>query len=71
MRCGLCIPLDKLFPANWGVSAFIQDVYYNRLHDFTMDLINTDPPAENLLKILLYDSKYGAFVSEFGVKQSR
>ena len=61
--------LDKLFPANWGVSAFIQDVYYNRLHDFTMDLINTDPPAEDLLKILLYDSKYGAFVSEFGVKQ--
>ena len=23
---------------------------------FTMDLINTDPPAEDLLKILLYDS---------------
>ncbi|EMG45308.1 SEC6 Exocyst complex component SEC6 [Candida maltosa Xu316] len=61
--------LDKAFPSGWKVSSFIHDVYYNRLHQFTMDIINTDPPAEDLLTILSYDSKYGKFVSEFGVQQ--
>ncbi|KAK6880861.1 Exocyst complex component SEC6 [Candida tropicalis] len=61
--------LDKAFPSGWQISAFIEEVYYTRLHQLTMDVIETDPPAEDLLKILSYDSKYGKFVSQYNVQQ--
>ncbi|RCK55189.1 Exocyst complex component SEC6 [Candida viswanathii] len=61
--------LDKAFPSGWKISAFIEEVYYTRLHELTMDIIETDPPAEDLLKILLYDSRYGKFVSQYDVQQ--
>lgn len=54
--------LSPMFPTSWNINTFIQNAYYNRLHNFTMDLIKTDPPAEDLLKILAYDSHYGKFV---------
>ncbi|ABN64841.2 exocyst complex subunit [Scheffersomyces stipitis CBS 6054] len=50
--------LAPLFPASWEVDTFIKNVYYNKLHKFTMEVINTDPPAEDLMKILAYDSHY-------------
>lgn len=55
--------LNPLFPENWQISSFIQDVYYDNLHKFTMDIINSDPPAEDLMKILSYDSHYNKFIS--------
>lgn len=54
--------LAPLFPASWEVDTFIKNVYYNKLHKFTMEVINTDPPAEDLMKILAYDSHYSKFV---------
>ncbi|CUM63643.1 uncharacterized protein PRCAT00001225001 [Priceomyces carsonii] len=54
--------LDPYFPANWGVCSFIENVYYDKLHNFTMEIVKTDPPAEDLLKILSYDSHYSKFV---------
>lgn len=53
---------SPLFPKYWKIDSFIEYVYYNKLHNFTMDVINTDPPAEDLLKILAYDSHYGEFI---------
>lgn len=54
--------LSLVFPKHWDVNGFIQNVYYNRLHNFTMDLIKTDPPAEDLLRILAYDTHYNKFL---------
>ncbi|KAK6464440.1 exocyst complex subunit [Scheffersomyces coipomensis] len=54
--------LNPMLPSNWDVDSFFQNVYYNRLHKYTMDVINTDPPAEDLMKILNYDTYYGKFL---------
>lgn len=54
---------SQVFPKSWEVNSFIQNVYYNQLHNFTMDIVNTDPPAEDLLKILSYDSHYNKFLA--------
>lgn len=56
--------LDPLFPTNWEISGFIQNAYYNKLHKFTMEIINQDPPAEDLMKILAYDNHYSKFINE-------
>lgn len=53
--------LAPMFPQHWELSQFIQNVYYNKLHKFTMDLINTNPPAEDLMRILEYDAHYNQF----------
>lgn len=55
--------LAPLFPSHWEISNFIHGVYYNKLHKFTMELINTNPPAEDLMRILEYDSHYNQFVT--------
>ncbi len=55
--------LRHIFPEHWRIDQFIQGVYYNRLHTFTMDLIKTDPSAEQLLRILAYDRHYSKFVA--------
>lgn len=52
-----------LFPEHWEVAKFIQKVYYNQLHKFTMHIINSNPPAEDLMRILSYDTHYNEFVS--------
>lgn len=54
--------LSRIFPRNWEINNFIQNVYYNKLHNFTMYIINTDPPAEDLLRILAYDTHYNKFL---------
>lgn len=54
--------LAPLFPELWEISEFIQDVYYNKLHQFTMSLINTNPPAEDLMRILAFDTHYSKFL---------
>lgn len=54
--------LDPLFPQDWAISTYIQQVYYNNLHKFTMDVINSDPPAEDLMRILSYDAHYSKFI---------
>lgn len=51
-----------LFPDSWKVSDFIESVYYNELHKFTMSMINTNPPAEDLMRILDYDNYYGNMI---------
>lgn len=53
--------LAPMFPQHWELSQFIQNVYYNKLHKFTMDLIDTNPPAEDLMRILEYDAHYNQF----------
>lgn len=55
--------LAPIFPIRWQISNFIQNVYYNKLHKFTMEVINSDPPAEDLMKILSYDSHYSNFIT--------
>lgn len=45
-----------MFPEAWAVSDFIEKSYYNHLHKFTMDMIATNPPAEDLMRILDYDT---------------
>lgn len=59
--------LTHTFPKSWEINHFIQNVYYNKLHNFTMDLIKTEPPAEDLLKILSYDSHYNKFLASLQV----
>ena len=59
--------LAPLFPALWAVGDFIQGSYYDLLHKFTMGLINTNPPAEDLMRILAYDSHYSTFVGSLQV----
>lgn len=48
-----------LFPKSWGVSDFIENSYYNHLHKFTMDMVSSNPPAEDLMRILDYDTIHG------------
>lgn len=55
--------LAPLFPPNWAIDTFVHNVYYNKLHDFSMEYINTDPPAEDLLRILTYDKHYSEFIN--------
>jgi archaellum component FlaC len=59
--------LNPIFPDHWELSNFIQNVYYNNLHKFTMGLINSDPPAEDLMGILKYDAHYSKFIGELQV----
>lgn len=54
--------ISAYFPPHWDITGFIQNVYYNKLHTFTMDLIKLDPSAEELLRILAYDKHYSKFV---------
>lgn len=54
--------LAPVFPPNWAIDTFVHNVYYNKLHDFSMEYINTDPPAEDLLRILAYDKHYSEFI---------
>lgn len=54
--------LSQYFPKSWNINSFMQGVYYNKLHNFTMDIIKTDPPAEDLLRILSYDTHYNKFL---------
>ncbi|ODV78362.1 exocyst complex subunit [Suhomyces tanzawaensis NRRL Y-17324] len=63
--------LNPLFPNTWEISSFIQNVYYNRLHKFTMEVIKTDPPAEDLMRILSYDSHYGKFMTQLQTASNR
>lgn len=62
--------LALLFPPEWEISNFVFNAYYNILHKFTMDIINTNPPAEDLMRILMYDTHYNSFiVSLFGAEK--
>ncbi|EGV66416.1 Sec6-domain-containing protein [Yamadazyma tenuis ATCC 10573] len=56
--------LSQVFPKSWELDNFMQNVYYNKLHNFTMDIIKTDPPAEDLLRILAYDNHYNKFLNK-------
>lgn len=47
---------NPLFPDSWAVGNFIETSYYNHLHKFTMYMIGTNPNAEDLMRILDYDS---------------
>ncbi|EGW31186.1 uncharacterized protein SPAPADRAFT_67273 [Spathaspora passalidarum NRRL Y-27907] len=54
--------LIMFFPPTWKIDEFIQNVYFNRLHKFTMEVIESEPTAEDLMKILSYDKRYGKFI---------
>ncbi|KAI5959089.1 SEC6 [Candida pseudojiufengensis] len=56
--------LDPLFPKNWKIDEFVQKVYYDKLHNFTMEMINLEPPAEDILRILSYDKKFETFIKQ-------
>ncbi|KAG7195484.1 SNARE-binding exocyst subunit S6 [Scheffersomyces spartinae] len=62
--------LAPIFPSSWNIAQFIESVYYNKLHRFTMEVINSDPPAEDLMKILAYDSHYSQFVTAIHVENN-
>lgn len=55
--------LEDHFPASWKISKFILDAYHNQIHKFTIDIINSEPTAEDLLKILSYDSHYTKYLA--------
>lgn len=55
--------LLELFPESWKVGQFIHKTYFNLLHKFTIDRINTNPPAEDLMRILSYESHYSSFIA--------
>lgn len=55
--------LCDLFPASWLVEDFIHKTYFNLLHKFTLERINANPPAEDLMRILSYDSHYSSFIA--------
>lgn len=55
--------LAPMFPIHWQISTFFHGVYYNKLHKLTMELINTNPPAEDLMRILEYDTHFNQFVT--------
>ncbi|GEQ68479.1 hypothetical protein JCM33374_g2147 [Metschnikowia sp. JCM 33374] len=54
--------LSQLFPDSWKISDFVFSAYYNMLHKFTMKIIHSSPPAEDLMRILMYDSHYNSFI---------
>ncbi|WPK27316.1 hypothetical protein PUMCH_004697 [Australozyma saopauloensis] len=64
--------LTDLFPSSWLVEDFIHKTYFNLLHDFTIQCINSNPPAEDLMVILSYDAHYSSFISSLrGSKKSK
>lgn len=63
--------LNPLFPETWGLSEFIQNVYYNNLHKFTISVVNLDPPAEDLMRILAYDTHYNKFIGSLQAPPSK
>lgn len=60
--------LAPMFPGHWQISTFFHGVYYNKLHKFTMELINTNPPAEDLMRILEYDTHFNQFVTSLQIE---
>lgn len=52
-----------MFPESWAVGDFIEKTYYNHLHKFTMDMIATNPPAEDLMRILDYDNYHSEMMA--------
>lgn len=65
--------LSKVFPDYWKIGEFTNSVYHKKLHHFTMDLIKTNPPAEDLMQILAYDQHYSKLVQslDFGEKKDK
>ena len=64
--------LAQLFPENWRVLDFVFGSYYNLLHNFTMDIIHASPPAEDLMRVLMYDTHYNAFIASlFGPEKAK
>lgn len=60
--------LAPLFPKHWNITTFISGVYYDKLHAFALRLISNNPPAEDLMRILEYDSHYGQFVARLPIE---
>lgn len=56
--------LSPLLPKDWQFGAFTEKVFYDKLHQYTMDMINQEPPAEDILRILLYDKKFGNYLKQ-------
>lgn len=54
---------SSCFPPQWNIGDFIQNVYYNNLHGFTVDILKGEPPAEDLLRVLVYDTHYSKFIA--------
>lgn len=63
--------LVDLFPLTWHVEDFIHKTYFNLLHKFTIDIINSNPPAEDLMHILSYDSHYSSFIASLRGKDKK
>lgn len=64
--------LSPLFPAHWEIGDFVQKLYFNLLHKFTMSLLRSNPPAEDLMRILAYDSHYNSFITQlFGADKKK
>ncbi|KAI3402586.2 SEC6 [Candida oxycetoniae] len=58
--------MTPLFPPEWNFDTFVQNIFYDKLHQYTLDLINNEPAAEDILKILTYDKKYTDFIKSIG-----
>ncbi|KAI5968415.1 SEC6 [Candida theae] len=53
--------LSPLLPKDWQFGAFTEKIFYDKLHQYTMDMINLEPPAEDILQILSYDKKFADY----------
>lgn len=63
--------LADLFPASWHLQDFVHKTYFNLLHNFTMGVIDSNPPAEDLMCILSFDSHYSSFITSLRGKTKK
>lgn len=56
--------LSPLLPKDWQFGEFTEKVFYDKLHQYTMDMINHEPPAEDILRVLLYDKRFGDYLKQ-------
>lgn len=63
--------LVDLFPSSWQVEDFIHKTYFNLLHKFTIGIIESNPPAEDLMIILSYDSHFSSFIASLRGKSKK
>ncbi|CAK9437774.1 uncharacterized protein LODBEIA_P21520 [Lodderomyces beijingensis] len=54
--------MAPLFPQQWEIDSFVQSIFYDKLHAYTLNLINDEPAAEDIIRIITYDKKFSDFI---------
>ena len=55
--------LAPLFPKEWDIDKYVQKIFYDKLHEYTLNLIHSEPAAEDILRILTFDEQYSDFLA--------